>query len=91
MTTRIGSSFKSVALVLEVVALLLGCCCEGACADPVWCNVPMPAQSHFRFMSPPTDEKRWRLAQQVAASGRQVFTERALKAFPYPDNFLGNN
>lgn len=76
-----------VTLALTLFLVLLDSC-EGGCTDPVWCNVPMPKLSHFRFMPPPTDEKRWRLAQQVAASGRQVFTERALKAFPYPDNFL---
>ena len=75
-------------LALVLVLLFLDFC-QG-CTDPVWCNVPMPKQSHFRFMSPPTDAKRWRLAQQVAASGRQIFTERAVKSFPHPDNFLGN-
>lgn len=83
LALALALAFALVLVVLDV--------CEGGCTDPVWCSVPMPKISHFRFMDPPSDEKRWRLAQQVAASGRQVFTERVVKAFPHPDNFLGNH
>ena len=76
-----------VQLLVNIMVVVV---CEGACTDVVWCSVPMPKESHYRFLSPPTDAKRWEEAKQIAASGRQVFAERALQAFPYPDDFLGD-
>ena len=57
------------------------------CDDSVWCSIPMPAKSLFKFDAP-TDERRWRIAQAQAASGEQVLLERASKVFPNPFNFL---
>jgi hypothetical protein len=57
------------------------------CTDPQWCNVPMPEKSYYGF-TPPTDEKRWKYAQALAASGRQVLLERIHKTFQNPLDFL---
>ena len=46
--------------------------CEGACTDVVWCSVPIPKESHYRFKG---GRKRSKL-------------RRALQAFPCPDDFL---
>jgi hypothetical protein len=34
------------------------------CNDPIWCFVPMPSLSHYKF-EPPTDKVRWRIAQPI--------------------------
>jgi hypothetical protein len=60
---------------------------EVACTDKVWCAVPMPQRSHFKF-DPPTDKVKWRIAQSQAASGEQVLLRRVTKVFPHPFDFL---
>lgn len=57
------------------------------CKDPIWCSIPMPSTSLFKF-SPPTDETRWVQAQIDAASGRHILLERILRVFPQPFDFL---
>ena len=47
----------------------------------------MPAKSYFRF-GPPTNARRWRLAQSQAASGEQVLLREVRKAFPHHLDFL---
>jgi hypothetical protein len=60
---------------------------EVACTDSIWCAVPMPQKSHFKF-DPPTDKLKWRIAQSKAASGEQVLLQRVTKVFPHPFDFL---
>ena len=57
------------------------------CTDPVWCDIRMPAKSHFRF-EPPTDGNRWRSAQILAASGEQVLLKKVRAVFTHPMDFL---
>lgn len=57
------------------------------CEDPEWCNIPMPTVSYFKF-DPPTDERRWKIAQLQAASGEQVLLREVIKAFPSHFDFL---
>jgi hypothetical protein len=57
------------------------------CDDPVWCSIPMPATSYFRF-DPPTDAHKWRIAQAQAASGEQVLLKRVVAQFPGHNDFL---
>lgn len=58
-----------------------------ACTDPVWCSIPMPAISYFRF-DPPTDPYKWRLAQIQASNGEQVLLKRLVATFPGHSDFL---
>lgn len=60
---------------------------EDMCNDPVWCNIPMPTVSYFKF-SPPNDPVRWRLAQIQASKGDQVILKEAIKAFPNHFDFI---
>ena len=57
------------------------------CNDPVWCNIEMPKRSHFNF-DPPTDIKRWKMAQIRASNGEQVFLKKLSKIFTHPFDFL---
>ena len=57
------------------------------CNDNLWCKVPMPIMSHYKF-DPPTDKTRWRRAQSQAASGEQVLLKRIVKWFPSPYNIF---
>jgi hypothetical protein len=61
---------------------------EEECTDPLWCNIPMPSVSYFRFDEPPTDPKRWRQAQIAAARGEHVLLKESIKAFPNHFDFL---
>eukprot|EP01031_Cornospumella_fuschlensis_P034902 gene34902-42268_t len=57
------------------------------CTDPEWCNVPMPAKSHYYF-DPPTDLNLWKKSQIIAMRGDQVLLKDAIKAFPNHMDFL---
>jgi hypothetical protein len=57
------------------------------CTDPVWCSVPMPKKSHFGF-DVPTDPVRWKRAQALASSDRQILLEEIIKVFPHPLDFV---
>lgn len=57
------------------------------CDDPEWCSIPMPQVSYFKF-DPPTDQKRWRIAQIQAATGEQVLLREVIKAFPTHFDYL---
>lgn len=57
------------------------------CDDPEWCSIPAPSVSYFRF-DPPTDPKRWRMAQIQAARGDHVLLEEVMKVFPNHFDFL---
>lgn len=59
-----------------------------ACDDAVWCSIPMPATSSYKFFQPPTDAYRWRIAQLQAASGELVLLKEISKVFPNPFDFL---
>ena len=62
-----------------------------SCTDPLWCNVPLPEVSHYRFFDPPTDPKRWKKAQILASSGEQVLLREAIKVFPNQFDFLNGD
>jgi hypothetical protein len=57
------------------------------CSDPVWCSVPMPTRSYFRFDAP-NDPYRWRVAQSQAASGEQVLLKGTRAVFTNHMDFL---
>lgn len=57
------------------------------CEDPVWCNIPMPTKSYYKF-DPPTDASRWKKAQIQASKGEQVLLKEVIKAFPNHFDFL---
>ena len=57
------------------------------CNDPVWCNVEIPMESHFKFKGA-IDPVKWKEAQALAASGRQVFAEEIRKIFTHPFDYL---
>lgn len=57
------------------------------CNDPVWCSIPMPEVSYYRF-DPPTDPHKWRIAQIQASKGEQVLLKRLVKTFPGHSDFL---
>lgn len=57
------------------------------CTDPVWCNIPMPSISYYRF-DPPTDAYKWRRAQIQAGNGEQVLLKRLVATFPGHSDFL---
>lgn len=57
------------------------------CTDPVWCNVPMPTTSYFRF-APPDDPYQWRLAQSQASSGEPVLLKCVREVFNHHMDFL---
>ncbi len=57
------------------------------CTDSVWCNIPMPTVSYYRF-DPPTDPYKWRLAQIQASRGEQVLLKRLVATFPGHSDFL---
>lgn len=59
-----------------------------SCLDPIWCNVPMPKESLFRFPTPPNDAARWSQAQRLAASGDPVLLRRIKSFFPHYFDFL---
>ena len=46
----------------------------------------MPSKSFYKFDTPPTDARRWKIAQAQAASGEQVLLKRVSKVFPAPWN-----
>lgn len=58
------------------------------CNDQIWCRVPMPTKSLFRFSTPPNDPLRWREAQKLAAIGDPVLLRRIVKYFPNYMDFL---
>lgn len=58
-----------------------------ACDDPVWCNIPMPTKSYYKF-EPPTDTIRWKKAQMQASKGEQVLLKEIIKVFPNHFDFL---
>lgn len=58
------------------------------CEDPVWCKVPMPSKSLFRFSTPPNDPRRWREAQRLAASGNPILLQKIIRHFPNYMDFL---
>lgn len=60
------------------------------CDDSVWCNVPIPPGSHFKFIEP-IDPERWKAAQILAASGSQVFAEQVRKVMTHPFDYLDGN
>ena len=47
----------------------------------------MPMRSYFNF-DPPTDPKRWKMAQIRASKGEQVFLKKLSKVFTHPFDFL---
>ena len=57
------------------------------CLNPIWCDIPMPTVSYYNF-DPPTDIRRWKIAQQQAANGEQVLLKRIRKVFPGHNNFI---
>lgn len=57
------------------------------CNDPVWCNVPIPGKSHYKFDTP-IDPRRWRHAQLLAARGDQVLLDRIIRVFPNHFDYL---
>lgn len=57
------------------------------CTDGLWCKVPMPKRSYFRF-PPPTDANGWRLAQLQAARGEHVLMKQTREVFPNQMDFL---
>lgn len=57
------------------------------CNDPLWCDIPMPTVSYYRF-DPPTDPYRWRMAQIQASKGEQVLLKRLVQTFPGHSDFL---
>ena len=57
------------------------------CTDKIWCSIPMPKNSFFKF-EPPTNKFRWRLAQIQAANGEQVLLRRIVKFFPNHFDFI---
>jgi hypothetical protein len=57
------------------------------CSDPVWCKIPMPKESYFRF-APPTDNERWKKAQLQAANGEQVLLKHISKKIPHYMDYL---
>jgi hypothetical protein len=59
-----------------------------ACDDEVWCNIPMPEVSSYKFFEAPKDPYRWRIAQLQAASGELVLLKEISKVFPNPFDFL---
>lgn len=61
---------------------------EAECNHPIWCHVPAPTESLFRFPHPPNDPIRWRRAQQVAASGEPLLAKRIVPHFSDYFNFL---
>eukprot|EP01035_Chromulina_nebulosa_P013320 gene13320-17692_t len=54
----------------------------------IWCSIPIPAESHFRFPEPPNDLNRWKIAQGQAATGEQVLLKKILETFPFFMDFL---
>lgn len=61
------------------------------CDDPHWCQIAMPSVSHFKFLPPPTDPKRWRKAQIQAAHGDQVLLREIVNQFPDKHDFLNGD
>eukprot|EP01035_Chromulina_nebulosa_P001767 gene1767-2382_t len=57
-------------------------------SSSVWCRIPAPKKSYFRFPEPPNDPNRWKRAQEQAASGEQVLLKKLLDVFPFYLNFL---
>ena len=57
------------------------------CTDPVWCDIPMPNKSYYRF-DPPSDHRKWRIALQQAASGEHVLLKKVRDVFPNQMDFL---
>ena len=57
------------------------------CTDRIWCSIPMPTTSFFKF-DPPTSKFRWRLAQLQASNGEQVLLRRIVKYFPNHFDFI---
>ena len=60
---------------------------DSECADAVWCGVPIPAHSHYKFDTP-IDPIRWKQAQKKAAKGEQVLLERIVRVFPNHFDYL---
>lgn len=58
-----------------------------ACDDPVWCTIPMPTHSHFKF-PPPTNLAKWKRAQYLASTGEQVLLKKIVKVFGNPYEYL---
>jgi hypothetical protein len=59
-----------------------------SCEDKVWCNVPIPSKSLFRFDTPPNDLQRWREAQVIAAAGEPALLRHIIPHFPNYMDFL---
>ena len=60
---------------------------EVECTDPVWCKVPIPVKSHYKFDTP-IDASRWKRAQMQAARGEQVLLEQIVRVFPNHFDYL---
>lgn len=58
------------------------------CDDVIWCSVPMPSRSLFRFPDNDIDAVRWRKAQIQAASGDPILLRRIFPHFPNYLDFL---
>jgi hypothetical protein len=80
-----GTAAWVICIVLAGAVQLSGSWLE--CGDKMWCSIPMPNRSHFRF-EPPTDADRWRVAQIQAARGDQVLMKRARAVFPNQMDFI---
>ena len=59
-----------------------------ACNDPIWCSVPIPKKSHYKFDTPIIDKERWKRAQLAASRGEQVLLRRIIRQFPNTFDFL---
>jgi len=57
------------------------------CNDPVWCKVPIPKISHYKFDSP-INPAKWKRAQMQAARGDQVLLDRIVRVFPNHFDYL---
>ncbi len=57
------------------------------CEDPEWCSIQMPKVSYFKF-DPPSDPRKWRIAQIQAAAGDQVLLREVIKSFPTHFDYL---
>ena len=57
------------------------------CTDDVWCSIPMPSVSYFKF-DPPTNEYRWRRAQIQASNREQVLLRKVMEVFPNHFDFI---
>lgn len=57
------------------------------CNDTIYCSIPMPSLSFFKF-DPPTDPRRWRIAQIQAASNEHILLKQISRHIRNPFEYI---